>query len=338
MISIGRNIRQPNDPLEKIPLKQFADKVRNPDRKFIDFILQLRKIIAIDTKKYRELKTRLPYVVAATFNPQFRKIENFASTQYFILDIDHLTDKEIDIKQITEKLKSDPRIAMIFRSPSNDGLKLFFKTDNPFRDAGKYSLFYKTFAQSFSSEYSIEQVVDKRTSDVSRACFVSYDPDVWYNENAEPVKIGKYIDFDNQLKIMELEKLLKEREKETGKSTEQRETDITKQDLDSEIIRQIRERLNPVLKIKREKKIYVPEELETIIELVRVSLKQYGFEIEDIVNINYGKQFRLKLNHLKAEINVFYGRKGFSIVKSTKSGMNTELVDVAHDIMASVIL
>jgi hypothetical protein len=338
MISLGKNIRQPNDPLEKIPLKTLADKIRNPHQKLIDYILQLRKIITIDTKRYRELKTSLPYVVAATFNPPFRKIENFASTQYFILDIDHLSDKEIDIEYLAKKFGEDPRVALLFRSPSNDGLKLFFKTAEPFYDPGKYSLFYKTFASAFASEYSVSQVVDKKTSDVSRACFVSYDPLALYNENPEDIKINKYVDFDEQLQVMELEELFRESEKEHQKQPSASETDIRSQDLDSEIIRSIRERLNPKLAVKREKKIIVPEALETIIELVTTNLREYGFEVEDIVNINYGKQFRMKINHLRAEINIFYGKKGFSVVKSTKSGMNADLVDAAYDIIASVIL
>jgi hypothetical protein len=336
MLSIGKNIRQANDPLIKINIEQLARKIQNPEPAFVDYIQQLRKIISIDTKKYRELKTRLPYVVAAIFQPPFRKIENFASSVYFILDVDHLSEKEINIDQLFGKLKEDPHIVLMFRSPSNDGLKLFFKTNIPFRNAGKYTLFYKTFAQNFSTQYAINQVVDKRTSDVSRACFVSYDPAIWYNRNAEPVIVERYINFDDQLQIAELENYLKEQEKE--KKPEASKTDLTAQDLDSDIIRQIRERLNPKLKAKREKQIYVPEELNQILDIATNALQKYGFEVQDVVNIHYGKQFRLKYKHLKAEVNVFYGKKGFSIVKSTKSGMNAELVDVAHEILTQAIL
>ena len=337
MISLGRNIRQPNDRLEKIPLDQLVGKIRNPKQKFIDFIVQLRRIQTIDVKKYRELKTKLPYVVAATFNPAYRKIDNFAFTQYFILDLDHLSDKEIDINLTTEKLKADPRVVLIFRSPSNDGLKLFFKFTNPFYDAGKYTLFYKLFAQKFATDYSINQVVDKQTSDVSRACFVSYDPEAWFNNDAKPIDADKYINFDNQLQVIEIEHQIKKSDKEQAKNKIISDSDITKQDLDSLIIKQIRERLNPKLIIKREKQIFVPKELDSIIDLIKSNLTEYGFEIEDIVNISYGKQFRIKIQHLKAEINIFYGKRGFTVVKSSKSGMNTELVNVAHDIIANIL-
>ena len=335
MICLGKNIRQPADPLEKISLKNLGDRIRNPHPGFINFITQLRQVQSIDTRRYRELKTKLPYVVAAMFNPPYRKIENFAKTDYFILDIDHISEKEIDIERLTDKLKNDPRVALLFRSPSGDGLKLFFKLQNPFYDAGKYSLFYKVFAKKFAVDFTLDQVVDNRTSDVSRACFVSYDPNVWYNPEPEIVNPDQFINFEDELQIGEITSVLKEEEKE---KTDVKKEEISNKDLPDDLIRQIRERLNPKLVKKREKKIYVPEELNTIIELIRTNLAQYNIVIDEIVNINYGKQFRMKLNHARAEINVFYGRKGFSVVKSTKSGLNEELVDIAHDVIYSTIL
>lgn len=336
MISLGRNIRQPNDPLEKITLRQLSDKIKNPDPGFVGFINQLREVQTIDERKYRELKTRLPYAVAAVFNPPYRKIENFARTDYFILDIDHLSDKEINLNALAEKFKTDPRIVLSFRSPSADGLKLFFKLSSPFYDHGKYSLFYKVFARKFAMDYSLDQVVDKRTSDVSRACFVSYDPELWYNPNAESVNPDKYVNFEDQLQIDELSQTLKEEEKKTA-NQKTGTAEPTAKELPDEIIQKIREKLNPKLIEKKEKQIFVPDELNTIVELVRVNLAEYNIQIDEIVSIHYGKQFRLKLNHLHAEINVFYGKRGFSVVKSTKSGLNQELIDICYDIFNATI-
>jgi hypothetical protein len=335
MISLGRNIRQPSDSLTKISIKQLADKIRNPDSRFIDFIVQLRKVQTIDSKKYRELKTKLPYVVAAVFNPNFRKIEHFALTSYLIIDIDHLSEKEISINKLSSKLQGDNRIVLMFKSPSGDGLKLFFKFNEPFYDHGKCTMFYKLFAHEFGIQYAINQVVDKRTSDVSRACFVSYDPDIWYNINPEIIDVSKFIDFDNELQITEINAILKNDEKEKPK---QKTDEATGQDMPDSLINQIREKLNPKLILKKERQVYVPEQLNTIIELVKVNLLEYNIEIEEIINISYGKQFRLKLNHHKAEINVFYGKKGFSVVKSTKSGCSAKLIDIAHDVIFSTIL
>lgn len=335
MISIGKNIKQPNDPLEKISLKMLYDKTRNPQTKFIDFIEQLRKLRTIDEKQYRQYKTRLPYVVAANFNPSYRKIENFAKAKYFILDFDHFSEKEISIDNIFNKLKNDERVNLMFRSPSNDGLKLIFKLSEAFTDHGKYSMFYKIFAHKFGSEYNLSQVVDKRTSDVSRACFVSYDKEAYYNANCSEIDVKHYINFEDELQVFELNKMIKEEEKTLSENiTKQNNTD----DLPDDLISQIREKLNPKLKEKKEKNIIVPDQLNTIIDLVKTNLLEYNIEIENIIDINYGKQFRMKAKHLKAEVNVFYGKRGFSVVKSTKTGLNKDLVEIAAQIINSCIL
>ena len=338
MISLGRNITQLGDPLTKISLKSLADKIRNPNQRFIDFIEQLRRVQSIDQKKYRQLKIKLPYVVAATFNPNIRKIAHFAHTSFFILDIDHLSEKEISIEPLIEKLKNDDRIALLFRSPSNDGLKVFFQVNEVFYDQGKYSLFYRIFAEKFAVEYNLMQVVDKKTSDVSRACFVSYDADVWYNSANEKIVVASYINFEDELQIFDANKMLKEKEKENKEGGFVIDSSGLSQDLPEDIIGSIREKLNPKIKQKREKQIYIPEELNTIIDLIATALNQYKIEIVEVKNIHYGKQFLLKLQHHIAEINVFYGKRGFTIVKSNKSICNAELVDVAHDIIYSVIL
>jgi len=335
MICLGRNIKQPNDPLEKITIKQLADKIRNPNAVFINFLVQLRQVQNIDAKKYRELKTKLPYVVGASFNPPYRKIEHFAKTNHLILDIDHLSQKEINIEELIDKLHHDQRILLLFKSPSGDGLKVFFKVNEPFYDHGKYSLFYKIFAQKFAKEYQLDQVIDNCTSDVSRACFVSYDPDIWHNTSCESIDISTYVNFENELQITQIKALIKEQEKQ---HTHQNDDLLTGQDMPDDLIKQIREKLNPKLAEKRGNQIYVPDQLNTIMELVRTNLLTYQIQIVEIVDIHYGKQFRLKLNHLQAEVNVFYGKKGYSIVKSTKSGCNADLVDIAYDIFYSSIL
>ncbi len=335
MISFGKNIRLPNDPLEKITLKQLADKIKNPGKGYIDFITQLRELQSIDPKKYREWKAKLPYAVAAVFHPPYRKKEHFAKTDYFILDIDHLSDKEINIENLVSRLASDERIALMFRSPSNDGLKLFFKLKEPLFDAGKYSLFYKIFAQKFALHYGLNQVVDKKTSDVSRACFLSYDPDVRFRSEVLPVDMAQYINFEDEIQVNFLKNELKEQQKSHPVTTP---VDVAKNTVPEEIIRQIREKLNPRLVTKKEKNIYVPEELNAIIDKVKESLAEYHIVVDEIINIHYGKQFRMKLENMRAEINVFYGKRGYSVVKSTKSGMNADLVDAAHQIISSVLL
>ncbi|MDN5351054.1 MAG: hypothetical protein PWQ54_2450 [Bacteroidales bacterium] len=334
MISIGYHIRQANDPLKPIRISDLARRIQSPDQSFIDFILQLRSVMSLDVKKYRELKTRLPYVVAGNFHPPFRKLENFGSTTVLILDFDHLRQKEIEIEMLKKKIIADDKVLMLFKSPSGDGLKVFYRLAAPFYDPAKYSIFYKLFASKIANELAAHQVVDKVTSDVSRACFVSYDPDVYLNESAKLIQPDTYVDFNQPLEFIEYE------QKKTIEQTDSAEKSISnykesiktvsnQQDIPQDMWEKIKEQLNPSLVVKKEKRIFVPEQLDLVLEKLHAAIKAAGIEVEDVKNIHYGKQIKVKIQHWWGEINVFYGKKGYSVVKSTKSGCSEKLTALA---------
>ncbi len=338
MLSIGYQIRQANDPLHTISLANLAEKIQHPDQRFIDFINQMRSVMVLDTKRYREMKTRLPYVVAASFNPPYRRIEHFGSTSFFIIDLDHLADKEMDKNQLFSRICQDPRTALCFTSPSGDGLKVIFQLASPFRDAGKYSVFYKSFATKYAQQLGVAQVIDKVTSDVSRACFVSYDPDLYFNEQPTPVDSSSFVDFENEWSLHEM--LQQENEMPSTPNqaaTQPHSTTSTRQDLPDDILQKIKERLSPILKAKAEKVIFVPEELDNILPLITAQLTEAELQLDSIKNIHYGKQ--LKVSHLQwwGEINVFYGKKGYSVVKSTKSGSSEKITDIAAAIVMQTL-
>ena len=334
MISYGQNIRQAGDKLNKVKLEQIAARIKKPKPEMRNFIDQLRTVASIDVKQYRNLKIQLPYFVAAIFNPPFRKIENFAYAEYFILDIDHLSDKEISIKDLMQRFAKDMRIVLAFRSPSNDGIKVFFKFSERVYDSGKYALFYKAFAQKFAMEYSLQQYIDKRTSDVSRACFYSYDEEVIYNSKADTISMNSIINFDNELEILEVQREIKIYAKEQQKPDDLQDM---KQVLPKNLLEGIREKLNPRIKERREKKIFVPEQLEQVIGDVKTAMAAHDIETKEIRNINYGKQFRFVVKHLWTEINLFYGKRGYSIVMTNKSGSNDELGEIANNIISEIV-
>jgi uncharacterized protein YdeI (YjbR/CyaY-like superfamily) len=334
MISFGKNIKQVADPLNKLSIGTAAQRIAHPKAEWINFINQLRTVDTINEQKYRQLKVQLPYYVAAIFNPPIRRTENFAYTEYFILDIDHLNDKELSADYLMEKFRKDNRIVLAFKSPSNKGIKVFFKLTSKCYDAGKYSLFYRAFAQKFSMEYNLNQYIDKKTSDVCRACFYSYDLNAHYNAQAQKINISSVINFDNELEIHEVEKEIKRSLKEQANNNEDNNL---KQVLPDHLLQQIRETLNPKIKEKKEKNIFVPEELNDVLADIKNGVEKHGINLQSVRNINYGKQFKFTLSRYWAEINLFYGKKGFSIIKTTKSGSNEELANIVHDIIYEVI-
>ena len=82
---------------------------------------------------------------------------------------------------------------MAFCSPGADGLKLLFRLEEKCEDEALFSAFYKQFALTFSQKYQLEGVIDTQTSDVTRACFMSYDPEAWYRPEALPVDWRKQV-------------------------------------------------------------------------------------------------------------------------------------------------
>ena len=126
MIMRGNSITKPDDVLQTASIEQLYKHTIQPRDEIANLINQLRIVKTIDTLKYRRLKTQLPYIVCGTYNPPLRKTENFAHTQCFVVDLDHLSDKEMDIEALRNQLKADPRVAILFISPGNDGRKLMF--------------------------------------------------------------------------------------------------------------------------------------------------------------------------------------------------------------------
>ncbi|OQB21928.1 MAG: Modification methylase DpnIIB [candidate division BRC1 bacterium ADurb.Bin183] len=70
------------------------------------------------------------------------KTENFAFIEYFMVDIDHLSDKGMNINEVRKRIEQDERTLLCFISPSEDGLKVLFKLKERCYDAGLYSLFW----------------------------------------------------------------------------------------------------------------------------------------------------------------------------------------------------
>ena len=335
MLMYGRFIRQKNDPLQKVALARIYYGIKNPKPAIINQIKQLRAVQSIDVNRYRQLKANLPYVVCGQFHPPHRKTDNFGAVQYFILDIDHLLEKEMDINLLKEKLQKDERVVLLFKSPSNNGLKVIFKLAEKCYDATQYRIFYKAFAQKMAAQYQLQQVIDKATSDVTRACFMSWDEEAWFNPDAVMVDLKTYVNFENLWEVKQLEKELQQQQKESKKT-------ITppapkKRLLTDDLLQEIKQKLKPNAKPRPDKIIYVPEELDLIIDKVHDSVKTHDILIKSIDNIHYGKKIVFTFGEVKwAEINIFYGKKGYTVVKSPKRGRDETLEGIIYQILCTL--
>ena len=336
MISAGQNIRAVDDPLQKLQLLYFYYSVKNPRPDLAAKVRQLQIALNMDESQYRRLKCTLPYVVCGHFLSNIRRTENFSYTEYFILDIDHISSKGFSVKDLREKIQVDSRVVMTFLSPSQDGLKAFFKLSERMTDAGLYSIFYKIFASQFAKQYGLEQVIDAKTSDVTRACFFSVDPDAYFNEKAELVDASKFVDANNTFELFQQKKEVEKEQKNLQSAqpqTEQKSVDPGKETMD-----RIRGVLNPNALKKPDKPApFVPKVLVALTDELKEYLEGLGIQILSMTDISYGRQILAQVGLNKAQVNVFYGKHGFSVVRTNKCGTSADLAETLGQLVEQFI-
>lgn len=334
----GTNIQSPADMLRKVQEEYLYHSLLHPKPEMAARLRQLRVAYRIDSKQYAVQKRSLPYVVCGMFNPPYRRTENFAYTESFIVDIDHLASKQLSVSDVRKRVQADSRVLMCFASPSEDGLKVMFRLSERCYDAGLFSIFYKEFLRQFSKQYGLEQVADSRTSDVTRACFISVDDEAYYNALADPVYLSEYVDASQPLDAFDKKSQQDKEAHEAAQRQKEHEREERQPDPSKEIMDRIRQQLNPKARPKAEKPpVFVPQQLTEIIDSLKSYIETTGLIVTEIISIQYGKKIRVKMGLKEAEINLFFGKRGFSVVKSPRCGTNDELNDICAQLVQSFI-
>lgn len=325
MLSAGHNVTDNTHPLAKITVEYLYDKLRNPRSDLVAMIRQLRTVKRLDAKRYAVAKRQLPYVCCGIFNPAFRNSQNFAYAQHFIIDIDHLSDKGLDAEVVKQRLSQDPRVALAFLSPSEDGIKVLFNLNERCTDPGLYSHYYREFAHAFAATHNLEQVIDRCTSDVARACFISWDPQAYFNPDAETLVMSRYLDIDNVASLEKENRLHLPPVSQPAR------------DPDDETMERIRLLLAGKKKqaLTAKPPVEVPDELNQVMPAIEAILTDNGITVNSVENIQYGKKIKLSLGVKRAELNIFYGKRGFSIVKSPRCGTSAQLNDLTAQLIAT---
>jgi hypothetical protein len=162
--------------------------VKSPHNVHIDSILggiyngnwidQIEQIRSTKDKEERD-KLKKNILPAATFSGTFSErsekfIESYSGI--VVIDIDGISLKQADNFKL--RLSKSKRCFCCFISPSG-GLKALFKVNTPLE-------YHKKFAFPYISSIveGMTTKVDPSGKDLSRLCFMSYDPDMHYNEDA----------------------------------------------------------------------------------------------------------------------------------------------------------
>ena len=133
-----------------------------------------------DDNKASEVKKSLPaFTVSATFKDKRRKdcIETYTG----LLHLDY--DKIDNVEELKARVMDIPYTYAAFISPSGRGLKVFVKSNN---DLYSHTNAFNILREYYDSIVGIES--DKAVKDVPRLCFVSYDAELYLNENSDTYK------------------------------------------------------------------------------------------------------------------------------------------------------
>jgi hypothetical protein len=147
----------------------YLDRIKNGSSK------KTVESLRIETAKEKKaiIKSTLPVVCFAGTFTKRGKTSLKKGSGLLILDFDH-----VDIESTIEKLKSIKECFSCWVSPSGDGVKALIRIQTVSSD-DEYKFIYRDFCASNSID------CDTSGSDISRACYESYDENIYINDNAD---------------------------------------------------------------------------------------------------------------------------------------------------------
>jgi len=163
-------------------------------------IEKLRRIPITAPKEISaSVKKKLPAFTGGVYKTELceRTHANIEKTRVFVLDIDHIADpseKMLDnpqsikgsIDDIGALADNGEWICQVcraaFRSPSGDGIKFVFVIDKDIEDPKEYKRIWNYLVKKYELQFL--QSVDRATCDITRLCFLSYDPYMYENPDA----------------------------------------------------------------------------------------------------------------------------------------------------------
>lgn len=163
-------------PYQVLNLKEVAEFISKTP--YLDLATETYRKLP-DEKKEHFKKNKFPYVL---FQGIFTKRQNDAlitPSNLIVLDFDKLGDA-VGMK---DQIKNDPDlmkiVVMAFISPSNYGLKVVIK--NPFGIRYHEQLYHEVGHFILERTINSTDILDKSCSDISRACFLCSDKNIFIN-------------------------------------------------------------------------------------------------------------------------------------------------------------
>lgn len=365
---IGTGFSAQAGTLVPIEREALVARIRSGDEGLRAQVEMLRRAAQLDPALYRQRKAHLPYFIGVEFVAGQRRADQLIAAHVLVLDLDHCHSSAEQFARLRKSLCEDSRVWLCYTSPSGQGLKLAFRLDRPIRESKTFSDVYQAFARQFSRQHSLDAWIDLRTHDVARVSFLSFDPEVYVAPDAETLPVAALagaagipglLPEVNELPPSDLEIIDVELPELPRLRPSPKVPDLpAKSDLpplppedtppesppvppparepEDAVWTEIRRTLSPGRPL-RSRQVNVPEAIEAITPQVRAAAEALGITLRETLDLNYGRKFVFAYQQVWAEIDLHHGRRGFSLVKSLKSGAHPELRDLVYDLMHQLI-
>jgi len=160
------------NPSKSIELKELA-RVIGTDKTLKKLTDELRSLDEDGQKEFK--KKRLPYV---TFSGEFTRRKDDCLVKHsglITIDLDHMNG---NIPEVQERIRAALSPAMMFVSPRGSGLKVVFDVD---LNEGSHGEYFTALGEFLQKDIQIDaNTLDKGVKDVSRACLLCSDENVYY--------------------------------------------------------------------------------------------------------------------------------------------------------------
>ena len=169
---IANAIRKGN--VGAIDLKAQVEEIRNLATQYIE------AVAANDTEKAKGLKTLI--------SEKKKALQVFTGSG-LLLDLDTQDVDADTLARVAVAVRAHKSTVIAFSSPSG-GLKALVAIEAPYpEDHEDHELIFETTMAAWLEEVFPEKKIKfDPGKDVSRLCFMSYDPEIWVNEHVEPFR------------------------------------------------------------------------------------------------------------------------------------------------------
>jgi hypothetical protein len=235
-----------------------------------------------DEKTAEEIKSNLlGFTTSGTFGESRTKANIVTYSQVVCLDFDDIPLTEIN--NLVTLINGCRYTFASFISPSNEGLKVFIKVNS---NAEQHTTVYNQIANFYKELSGYD--FDAKCKDITRLCFVSYDTDLFLNENAV---------------IFEVKEEIKPLKTEPIREVKH---DFTTDEL-----------LDKCLKFTEQKEQYYNGNRNNFIFLFSCNANKFGIYEDDTLNYCINN-FDLEEREIKATVNSTYKNQSADFAKFAK--------------------